>query len=409
VLLHEEDLATIITWENGKPVADARAEVKYAASFLEWFSEEAPRVYGDTIPSGVVGNRIITQRQPIGVCALITPWNFPAAMVARKIGPAIAAGCTMVLKAPCETPLTSLALAELARRAGFPKGIFNVVTTHEHTLAVGKELCSHPIVKQLSFTGSTTVGKLLMQQASSTLKKLSFELGGNSPFIVFDDADVDTAVTGAITAKFRGSGQTCICANRIFVHDSIYDAFSNAFAAKICSTFKVGSGYDSNTTHGPLIHTRAVSKVHRHVQNALQSGAKLLYGGKHMPHLGENFYEPTVLTEMTKEMDIFREETFGPVAALFRFKTERQVVGMANDSEVGLAGYLYSGDMARVWRVAEALEVGMVGINTGMISDPATPFGGVKQSGFGREGSKYGIDEFVVIKSMTLGGIGSLQ
>ncbi|KAA8899189.1 aldehyde dehydrogenase domain-containing protein [Sphaerosporella brunnea] len=408
VLENKGDLATLITWENGKPLADASGEVSYAASFLEWFAEEAPRIYGDTIPASVKGNRVLTQRQPVGVCGLITPWNFPAAMITRKVGPALAAGCTVVIKAPAETPLTSLALAELARRAGIPKGVINVVTTMENTPDVGKELCTNPVVKKISFTGSTAVGKLLMKQASGTLKKLSFELGGNAPFIVFDDADLDTAVAGAVISKFRSSGQTCVCANRIFVQEGIYDKFAEKLAMKV-KEFRVGSGYQEGTTHGPLIHERAVEKVHGHVVNAREAGAEVVLGGKKMEHLGMNFYEPTVLTGMSKEMLLYKEETFGPVAALFPFKTEKEVVEMANDTEVGLAAYFFSKDYSRIWRVAEALEVGMVGINTGLISDPAAPFGGVKQSGFGREGSKYGVDEYTVVKMMTFGGIGDLQ
>ncbi|KAI5802494.1 succinate-semialdehyde dehydrogenase [Pyronema domesticum] len=405
---NKEDLATLITWENGKPIADARGEVAYAATFLEWFAEEAPRLYGDTIPSSTATNRVVTLRQPIGVAGLITPWNFPAAMVTRKIGPALAAGCTVVLKAPGETPLTSLALAELARRAGFPAGTINVITTLANTKEIGKELCTNPIIKKLSFTGSTAVGKILMEQSSSTLKKLSFELGGNAPFIVFDDADLEKAVAGAVMCKFRSSGQTCVCANRIFVQEGIYDKFAEALAAKV-KQFSVGSGFKDGTTHGPLIHDIAVKKVHEHVEDARQAGANVVVGGRKMEEQGINFYEPTLITGMTKEMRIFKEETFGPVAALFKFKSEKEVVELANESEVGLAGYFYSNDYARIWRVAEALEVGMVGINTGIISDPAAPFGGVKQSGFGREGSKYGIEEYTQIKMMTFGGIGELE
>jgi succinate-semialdehyde dehydrogenase/glutarate-semialdehyde dehydrogenase len=301
VLENKEDLATLITWENGKPLADARGEVSYAASFLEWFSEEAPRIYGDTIPSSVKGNRVLTQRQPIGVCGLITPWNFPAAMITRKVGPALAAGCTVVIKAPGETPLTALALAELARRAGIPKGVINVITTLENTPDVGKELCENPVIKKISFTGSTPVGKLLMKQAAGTLKKLSFELGGNAPFIVFDDADLDTAVNGAVMSKFRSSGQTCVCANRIFVQEGVYDDFAEKLAMKV-KEFRVGSGYAEGITHGPLIHDRAVDKVHQHVEDARRAGAEVVLGGKKMEHLGMNFYEPTVLTGMSKEM-----------------------------------------------------------------------------------------------------------
>ncbi|TGZ83042.1 putative succinate-semialdehyde dehydrogenase Uga2 [Ascodesmis nigricans] len=406
VMENKEDLATIITWENGKPLADARTEVVYAASFLEWFAEEAPRVYGDVIPVNNPVNRVVTQKMPVGVCGLITPWNFPAAMITRKIAPAIAAGCTAVCKSPGETPLTALALAELSRRAGFPDGVINILTTLANTPSVGKELCTHPTIRKISFTGSTHVGKILMSQASSTLKKCSFELGGNAPFIVFADApDLDAAVAGAVAAKFRSSGQTCVCANRIYVQDAIYDEFANRFTEKV-KEFSLGHGFGSDTTHGPLIHDRAVDKAHSHVQDAVSQGATVTLGGAHREDLGPNFYDLTVLTGMTKEMAIHREETFGPVAALFKFSTEKEVVELANQSEVGLAGYFFSSNMGRIWRVAEALEVGMVGINTGMISDPAAPFGGVKQSGFGREGSKYGIDEFVQVKTMTFGGVG---
>ncbi|KAI9825882.1 MAG: succinate semialdehyde dehydrogenase NADP+ linked [Thelocarpon impressellum] len=400
-----EDLAKIITWENGKPMADSKGEVGYAAGFFEWFSEEAPRTYGDNIPATVPGNRILTVKQPVGVCGLITPWNFPAAMITRKIGPALAAGCTVVVKAPGETPFTSLALAELAHRAGMPKGVVNVVTSLKHTPEVGETLTSSSTVKKISFTGSTGVGKILMKQCSDTLKKVSFELGGNAPFIVFDDADVDLAVAGAIASKFRSSGQTCICANRIYVQEGIYDAFAKKLAAKV-EEFQVGSGYGDGVTHGPLIHDRAVRKVEQHVRDALNKGAKVMVGGQKMPELGENFFQPTVLTGMKAGMQLASEETFGPVAGLFAFSTEKEVVELANEAEVGLAGYLYSRDLQRVWRVAEALEVGMVGVNTGLISDAAAPFGGIKLSGFGREGSKYGIEEYQTTKMVTLGGMG---
>ena len=373
-----EDLATLITWENGKPLADAKGEVQYAANFFQWFAEEAPRVYGDTIPSSVPGNRVLTMRQPLGVCGLITPWNFPAAMITRKIGPALAAGCTVVAKSPGETPFTSNALAELSRRAGIPKGVVNFISALSNTPEVGEILTTDPRVKKISFTGSTNVGKLLMKQGSSTLKKLSFELGGNAPFIVFDDcADLDAAVAGAIVCKFRSSGQTCVCANRIYVQEGIYDEFAKKFAEKV-NNFHVGYGFDDSTTHGPVIHDRAVAKVAAHVKDAQEKGAKVLVGGKKLPDLGPAFYAPTVLTGMTNEMQLAHEETFGPVAGLFKFKTEKEVVDMANDTDVGLAGYFFSRDIGRIYRVAEALEVGMIGINTGLISDPASPFGGVK-------------------------------
>ncbi|KAB2571046.1 Succinic semialdehyde dehydrogenase [Lasiodiplodia theobromae] len=400
-----DDLAKLITWENGKPLADAKGEVTYAANFFEWFSEEAPRVYGTSIPSTVAGNRVFTRKEPVGVCGLITPWNFPAAMITRKIGPALAAGCTVVAKSPGETPLTAAAIAELAHRAGIPKGVVNFVTALHNTPEVGEVITTSPIVKKVSFTGSTNVGKLLMKQSSSTLKKLSFELGGNAPFIVFDDADLDTAVTGAIASKFRSSGQTCVCANRIYVQRGIYDKFATAFAEKV-KHFKVGGGYDEGVTHGPLIHDRAVGKVAQHVEDAVAHGAKVLIGGQKLPELGDNFFQPTVLRDVTTDMRIAHEETFGPVAGLFPFDTEADVVRMANDTEVGLAGYFFSKDVQRVYRVAEALEVGMVGVNTGIISDPASPFGGVKESGFGREGSFLGIEEYVVTKTITLGGMG---
>jgi succinate-semialdehyde dehydrogenase/glutarate-semialdehyde dehydrogenase len=400
-----EDLATLITWENGKPIADAKGEVAYAANFFQWFSEEAPRVYGDTIGASVPGNRVMTLKQPIGVCGLITPWNFPAAMITRKIGPALAAGCTVVAKSPGETPFTANALAELSRRAGIPKGVVNIVTAMKNTPEVGELLTTDPRIKKVSFTGSTGVGKLLMKQAAGTLKKLSFELGGNAPFIVFDDApDLDAAVAGAIACKFRSSGQTCVCANRIFVQKGIYDEFATKFAAKV-KDFKVGYGFDDGVTHGPVIHDRAVNKVEEHVRDAEKKGGKVLVGGQKLPDLGKNFYAPTVITGVTDEMQLSQEETFGPVAGLFAFESEKEVVTLANASPVGLAGYFYSRDVGRIYRVAEALEVGMVGVNTGLISDPASPFGGVKESGFGREGSKYGIEEYLVMKSVTIGGI----
>ncbi|KIX06696.1 uncharacterized protein Z518_04672 [Rhinocladiella mackenziei CBS 650.93] len=400
-----EDLATLITWENGKPFNDAKGEVAYAANFFQWFSEEAPRIYGDTIAASVPGNRIITLKQPVGVCGLITPWNFPAAMITRKIGPALAAGCTVVAKSPGETPFTANAIVELSRRAGIPPGVVNIVTALKNTAEIGEILTTDPRIKKVSFTGSTNVGKLLLKQASGTVKKLSFELGGNSPFIVFDDCpDLDTAVAGAIACKFRASGQTCVCANRIYVQKGIYDEFAEKFAAKV-KGFHVGHGFDDGVTHGPVIHDRAMAKVDAHVQDATKKGGKVIIGGQKLPDLGSNFYAPTVITGVTNEMQIAREETFGPVAGLFPFSTEKEVVALANEAPVGLAGYFYSRDVGRVYRVAEALEVGMIGINTGLISDPASPFGGVKESGFGREGSKYGVDEYTVIKSLTVGGI----
>ncbi|KAL1304082.1 hypothetical protein AAFC00_000517 [Neodothiora populina] len=398
-----DDLAKLITWENGKPMADAKGEASYAANFFEWFSEEAPRIYGDTIPTSVAANRVYTLKEPVGVCGFITPWNFPAAMITRKMGPALAAGCTVVAKSPGETPFTAAAIAELSVRAGIPPGVVNIVTAMKNTPEVGETITSSKTVKKVSFTGSTGVGKLLMKQSSDTLKKLSFELGGNAPFIVFDDADLDAAVAGAVASKFRSSGQTCVCANRLYVQSAIYDKFADALAAKV-KAFKVGHGYDEGVTHGPLIHDRAIGKVEQHVQDAVAHGGKVLVGGQKLPELGDNFYAPTVIRDMSSEMKLTHEETFGPVAGLYKFDTEADVIKLANDTDVGLAGYFFSQDIQRCYRVAEALEVGMVGVNTGLISDPAAPFGGVKESGFGREGSKYGIAEYTVTKMVTLGG-----
>ena len=367
------DLATLITWENGKPLTDAKGEVNYAANFFEWFSEEAPRICGDTIPSSIPGNRIMTIKEPIGVCGFITPWNFPAAMITRKIGPALAAGCTVVAKSPGETPFTANALAELSRRAGIPKGVVNVVTALKNTVEIGLCLTTNPEIRKVSFTGSTNVGKLLMNQSSSTLKKLSFELGGNAPFIVFDDvADIDAAVDAAVASKFRSSGQTCVCANRIYVQKGVYDEFAAKLAEKV-KTFKLGPGFGEGVTHGPVIHSRAIQKVEEHVRDAESKGARVIIGGKKASELGPNFFHPTVVTGMTKEMRLASEETFGPVAGLFQFETEKEVVELANKTEVGLAGYFFSKDIRRVFRVAEALEVGMVGVNTGIISDAALP------------------------------------
>ncbi|KAL8297156.1 hypothetical protein RB597_006304 [Gaeumannomyces tritici] len=406
MMANADDLAKLITWENGKTLADAKGEVTYAANFFEWFSEEAPRVYGDVIPASVGQNRVITTKEPVGVCGIITPWNFPAAMGTRKIGPALAAGCTVVCKAPAETPFTSMAIAELAHRAGVPPGVVNFITSHENTKEVGSTMTSHPTVRKISFTGSTPVGKMLMQQASGTLKKCSFELGGNAPFIVFDDADLDAAVEGAVASKFRSTGQTCVCANRIYVQSGVYDEFCDRLAARVRDSFRVGSGFDPATTHGPLIHERAVAKVEAQVRDAVDRGGRVLAGGGRLPDLGPSFFQPTVVRDMTEDMALAREETFGPVAGVFPFGTEAEVVAAANGVDVGLAGYFYSRDPARIQRVAEALEVGMVGVNTGLISDTASPFGGVKESGFGREGSKYGIAEYQVIKTITFGGMG---
>lgn len=359
-----EDLAAIITLENGKPLADARTEVAYAASFFEWFSEEAPRIYGDTIQASNPSCRLVTLKEPVGVCGLIAPWNFPAAMITRKAGPALAAGCTVVVKAPAEAPLTALALAELAHRAGIPKGVVNIITALDNTVSVGKVLTTHPIIKKVSFTGSTGVGKLLMNQCSSTLKKLSFELGGNAPFIVFEDADLDAAVKGLIASKFRISGQTCVCANRILVHRAVYDKFTKMLVDAI-KGFVVGDGFGEKTTHGPLIHGRAVAKVDEHVKDAVSKGARVLLGGKPLTELGPNFFDITVLADMKPGMKVCSEETFGPVAAFFAFDTEEEAIALANDADVGLAGYFFSKDVSRCWRVAEALEVGMVGVNIG--------------------------------------------
>lgn len=406
IMEHQEELAAIITMENGKPIADARGEVAYAASFLEWFSEEAPRTYGDTIPATIPGHRIYTTKESVGVCGLITPWNFPAAMVTRKIGPALAAGCTVVAKSPGETPLTSLALAELAHRAGIPAGVVNFISASSNTMEVGKTLTLSPTIRKISFTGSTAVGALLMNQSAATLKKVSFELGGNAPLIVFDDADLDAAVSGTIASKFRSSGQTCVCANRIYVQKDIYEEFASRLVEKV-RQFKVGPGSQPGITHGPLIHEKAIAKVEAHVQDAQAKGGKVLIGG-HRLDIGSNFYQPTVISDMSMDMHLATEETFGPVAGLFSFENEDDVMAMANASNVGLAGYFFSRDVQRCYRVAEALEVGMVGINTGLISDVAAPFGGIKMSGFGREGSRYGISEYQVIKMVTLGGISSL-
>ncbi|OAA55630.1 succinate-semialdehyde dehydrogenase [Cordyceps fumosorosea ARSEF 2679] len=405
MLAHAADLATIITVENGKPLADAATEVRYAASFLEWFAEEAPRVCGDAMPaSSSDACRIVTAREAVGVCGIITPWNFPAAMITRKVGPALAAGCVVVVKAPAEAPLTALALAELARRAGLPAGVVNVVTAMAGTVAVGEALTTHPAVRKVSFTGSTPVGRLLMRQAASTLKKLSLELGGNAPFIVFADADLEAAVRGAVECKFRLSGQTCVCANRLLVHRDVHDRFVRMLADAVAG-FRVGDGLDAATTHGPLIHGRAVQKCAEHVEDAVAKGARVLVGGGRVPALGSNFFAMTVLADVKPTMRIAREETFGPIAAVFTFDTEEEAIALANDTEVGLAGYFFSKDHSRCWRVAEALEVGMVGVNTGAISDPIAPFGGIKQSGYGREGSKYGIDEYLTTKMVMMAGI----
>lgn len=362
-----DDLARLITLENGKPLAEAKGEVTYAANFFEWFSEEAPRIYGETIEASNPSCRIVTLKHPVGVCGLIAPWNFPAAMITRKVGPALAAGCSVVVKAPAEAPFTALAIAELAHRAGIPAGVVNIITALDNTAEVGKVLTTHAAVKKVSFTGSTGVGRILMNQSSSTIKKLSFELGGNAPFIVFEDADLEVAVRGLMACKFRNSGQTCVCANRILVHRSIYDKFVK-MVLDVVQTFTVGNGFVEGTTHGPLIHGRAVAKVEEHVQDAVEKGARLLHGGKRLPHLGANFFGLTVLTDMKPGMKICTEETFGPVAAFFAFDTEEEAIEISNDTDVGLGGYFFSKDVSRCWRVAEALDVGMVGVNVGKFS-----------------------------------------
>jgi len=398
---NQEDLARLMTLEQGKPLAESRGEVAYAASFLEWFGEEAKRIYGDTIPGHQADKRIVVIKQPIGVVACITPWNFPLAMITRKAGPAIAAGCTVVLKPAAQTPFSALALAELAERAGVPKGVFNIVTGAARE--IGGELTSNPIVKKLSFTGSTEIGKVLMAQCAGTIKKLSLELGGNAPFIVFEDADLDAAVEGAVASKYRNTGQTCVCTNRLLVQEPVYDAFAQKLAAAV-KKLKPAFGLEAGASQGPLIDNAAVEKVESHIRDAQEKGAKVLLGG-HRHSLGGRFFEPTILTDVTPAMAVAREETFGPVAPLFRFKSEADAVALANDTEFGLAAYFYGRDVARVWRVAEALEYGIVGINTGIISTEVAPFGGVKESGLGREGSKYGIDDYVEIKYLCFGGI----
>ncbi|HUQ27786.1 MAG TPA: NAD-dependent succinate-semialdehyde dehydrogenase [Usitatibacter sp.] len=401
MVANADDLAAILTAEQGKPLAEARGEVLYGASFIEWFAEEAKRVYGDVIPSPWNDKRLVVIKQPIGVVGAITPWNFPNAMITRKAGPALAAGCTMVLKPASQTPLSALALAELAARAGVPKGVFNVVTGNAR--AIGGEMTSNPTVRKITFTGSTEIGRVLMRQSADQIKKLGLELGGNAPFIVFDDADLEAAAAGAIVSKYRNNGQTCVCANRIYVQDKVYDAFAAKLAEKV-KVLKVGNGTHPGVVLGPLIDDKAVEKVEEHVADAIAKGAKVALGGKRMS-IGPRFFEPTILTGVTKDMKVSSEETFGPVAPLFRFTDEADVIAQANNSEFGLASYFYARDMGRVWRVAEALEAGIVGINTGLISTEVAPFGGVKQSGLGREGSKYGIDDFLQIKYLSMGGI----
>jgi succinate-semialdehyde dehydrogenase / glutarate-semialdehyde dehydrogenase len=401
IVANADDLALILMTEQGKPLAEAKGEIMYGASFVEWFAEEAKRIYGDVIPSPLPDRRQITIKQPIGVCAAITPWNFPTAMITRKVAPGLAVGCTFVLKPAEQTPFSALALAELAERAGIPKGVLNIITGDAP--AIGKEMCESPIVRKVTFTGSTEVGRILMRQSADTIKKLSLELGGNAPFIVFDDADLDAAAEGALASKYRNAGQTCVCANRIYVQDSVYDAFAAKLAEKV-RAFKVGRGNEPGVTIGPLIDRNAIAKVEDHVADALGKGAKVMLGGKRHA-LGGLFFEPTILTEVTREMKVSREETFGPVAPLYRFKTDQEAVELANDTEFGLASYFYARDVGRVFRVAEAIETGMVGINVGILANEVVPFGGVKQSGLGREGSKYGVEEFLEVKLITIGGI----
>ena len=401
MLSNQKDLATLLSREQGKPLAEAMGEVVYAASFLEWFGEEAKRAYGDVIPSHKADARIIVVKEAIGVVAAITPWNFPLAMVTRKVGPALAAGCTMVLKPSEETPLSAFALAVLAEQAGIPAGVFNIVSGD--AVAIGGALQASSIVRKLSFTGSTRTGKLLMRQASETLKKVSLELGGNAPFIVFDDADLDAAVKGAMASKFRNTGQTCVCVNRFFIQDSVYDAFTGKLAEAVAA-MRVGDALQGETEQGPLINAAALAKVESHVGDAIEKGAKVLCGGRRHA-LGGTFFEPTILTEASNDMLIAQEETFGPVAACFRFKDEAEVLARANDTPFGLSAYFYSRDIGRVWRMAEGLEAGMVGINEGIISTEVAPFGGIKESGLGREGSKYGLDDYLELKYLLMGGL----
>jgi succinate-semialdehyde dehydrogenase/glutarate-semialdehyde dehydrogenase len=401
MLANIEDLALILTTEQGKPLSEAKGEVTIGAAYVEWFAEEAKRVYGDVIPTIANDRRLVVVKEAVGVCAAITPWNFPCSMITRKVSPALAAGCTVVIKPAEATPYSAFALAELAQRAGFPPGVLNVITGDAPS--IGGEMCANPTVRKVSFTGSTEVGRLLMKQVAPTIKKISLELGGNAPFIVFDDADLDAAAEGAIISKYRNAGQTCVCANRFFVHDKVYDAFTAKLVARV-EALKVGPGTDSGVTQGPLINAEAVDKVDAHLGNAKAHGAKVATGGKRHA-LGGTFYEPTVLTGVTPDMQIFREETFGPVAPLIRFKDDAEVVELANRTEFGLASYFYSRDIGRIWRVAEALEYGMVGVNTGLITTEVAPFGGMKQSGLGREGAKYGIDEFIEVKYICFGGV----
>jgi succinate-semialdehyde dehydrogenase/glutarate-semialdehyde dehydrogenase len=408
MLAAQEDLAKLMTAEQGKPLAESRGEIAYGASFIDWFAEEGRRIYGDTIPTHAADKRLLVFKEPVGVCAAITPWNFPNAMITRKAAPALAAGCTVVVKPAEQTPLSALAIAELAQRAGLPAGVFNVLPADEQrSIELGKALCDSPTVRKLSFTGSTQVGRILAQQCAPTLKKLSLELGGNAPFIVFADADVDAAVDGALASKYRNAGQTCVCTNRFYAHADIYDRFVTKLAAR-AAQLKVGSGFEAGVQQGPLIDAAAMAKVRAHVADALSKGATVLTGGR--PHalgeaLGGQFFEPTVIANVTREMLVAREETFGPVAPVFRFSDDAEAVAAANGVEYGLAAYFYAGNVARVLRVAEQLEFGIVGVNTGLISTEVAPFGGVKQSGYGREGGRYGIDEYLTIKYVCIGGV----
>ena len=401
MIANADDLALIMTSEQGKPLAEARGEILYAASFIEWFAEEGKRVYGDTIPTHAADKRIMVTKEPIGVCVAITPWNFPSAMITRKAGPALAAGCPMIVRPADLTPFSALALAELAHRAGIPAGVFQVITGR--STLIGAEFTTNPTVRKLSFTGSTEVGRKLIEQCAPTVKKVSMELGGNAPFIVFNDADLDAAVEGAIASKYRNAGQTCVCANRLYVQSGVYDAFAQKLADAV-GQLHVGNGVDAGVTTGPMIDEKAVEKVEEHIADAVAKGANIKMGGKRHS-LGHSFFEPTILTNVTQDMAVAKEETFGPLAPLFKFETEDEVIGYANDTEFGLASYFYSRDIGRIFRVSEALEYGMVGVNTGLISNEIAPFGGVKQSGLGREGSKYGIEDYLVIKYTCLAGL----
>jgi succinate-semialdehyde dehydrogenase/glutarate-semialdehyde dehydrogenase len=398
---NQEDLAIIMTAEQGKPLAESRGEISYAASFIEWFAEEGKRIYGDTIPAHARDKRIVVIKEPIGVCAAITPWNFPSAMITRKAGPALAAGCTMVVKPATATPYSALALAELGERAGIPAGVFSVITGSSSE--IGAEMTSNPIIRKLTFTGSTEIGKQLTAQCSATMKKVSMELGGNAPFIVFDDADLDAAVEGAMASKYRNAGQTCVCTNRLLVQSGVYDLFAEKLATAVAE-MRVGDGMKGDVQQGPLIDEASVLKVEEHISDAVSKGARIALGGKRHA-LGGTFFQPTILCDVTPRMLVAREETFGPVAPIFKFETDQEAIQMANDTEFGLASYFYTRDIGRVWRVAEALEYGMVGINTGLVSTEIAPFGGVKESGIGREGSKYGIEEFIEVKYLCMGGI----